>query len=114
MGSSAGPILVTGGPGSNGGPLCVDMPFDQWRDQELGKRGLSEHLFEHLVTMARLHAANCYHRLTRDVETITGTPTTTIRDFVAQHEALFDTRDVRRDSSAPAAWSPGLSRRPRS
>jgi hypothetical protein len=36
----------------------VDMSFDQWRDQELGKRGLSECLFEHFLTMARLHAAN--------------------------------------------------------
>ena len=43
-------------------PVCahtyVDVSFDQWRDQELGKRGLSAHLFEHFVTMARLHAAN--------------------------------------------------------
>jgi uncharacterized protein YbjT (DUF2867 family) len=49
----------------------VDVPFDQWRDQELGKRGLSEHLFEHFLTMARLHAANRYDRLTHDVEAIT-------------------------------------------
>jgi uncharacterized protein YbjT (DUF2867 family) len=68
----------------------VDVPFDQWRDQELGKRGLSEHLFEHFLTMARLHAANRYDRLTHDVEAITGRPATTVRDFVARHKALFD------------------------
>jgi NAD(P)H dehydrogenase (quinone) len=68
----------------------VDMPFDQWRDQELGKRGLSEHLFEHFLAMARLHAANRYDRLTHDVEAITGRPATTVRDFVARHKALFD------------------------
>ena len=68
----------------------VDVPFDQWRDQELGKRGLSEHLFEHFLTMARLHAANRYDRLTHDVAAITGRPATTVRDFVAQHKALFD------------------------
>jgi len=36
----------------------VDMSFDQWRDQELGKRGLSERLFEHFLTIAHVDAAN--------------------------------------------------------
>jgi NAD(P)H dehydrogenase (quinone) len=84
----------------------VDMPFDQWRDQELGKHGLSEHLFEHFLTMARLHAANRYDRLTHDVETITGRPATSIRDFVAQHKALFDKHGVRQGSSALTASAP--------
>src|SRR5258708_7965943 len=83
------------------------MPFDQWRDQELGKRGLSEHLFEHFLTMARLHAANRYDRLTHDVEAITGRPATSIRDFVAQHKALFDKHSIRQGSNALAASSPG-------
>ncbi len=91
----------------------VDMPFDQRRDQELGKRSLSEHLFEHFLTMARLHAANRYDRLTHDVEAIIGRPVTTIRDFVAQHKALFDKHGVRQGSSALTASSPGSSRRPR-
>jgi len=92
----------------------VDMPFDQRRDQELGKRSLSAHLFEHFLTMARLHAANRYDRLTHDVEAIIGRPVTTIRDLVAQHKALFDKHGVRQGSSALAASSPGSSRRPRS
>jgi hypothetical protein len=91
----------------------VDMPFDQRRDQELGKRSLFAHLFEHVLTMARLHAANRYDRLTHDVEAIIGRPVTTIRDFVAQHKALFDKHGVRQGSSALAASSPGSSRRPR-
>jgi NAD(P)H dehydrogenase (quinone) len=91
----------------------VDMPFAQWRDQELGKRGLSEHLFEHFLTMARLHAANRYDRLTDDVEAITGRPATSVRDFVARHKALFDKRTIRQGSSAPAASWPSLSRGPR-
>jgi predicted NAD/FAD-binding protein len=70
----------------------VDTPFDQRRDQELGKRGLSEHLLEHFLTMARLHAANRYDRLMPDVEAITARPATTIRDFVARHKALFERR----------------------
>jgi uncharacterized protein YbjT (DUF2867 family) len=70
----------------------VDVPFDQWRDQELRRRNLPGHIFEHFLTMARLHAANRYDRLTHDVETITGRPATKIRDFVAQHEELFEKR----------------------
>jgi NAD(P)H dehydrogenase (quinone) len=68
----------------------VDAPFDQWRDEELGRRNLSGHLCEHLLTMARLHAANRYDRLTHNIETITGKPATGIRDFVARNRALFE------------------------
>ena len=36
----------------------LDVPLEQWRDQELRKLNLPEHVFEHILTMARLHAAN--------------------------------------------------------
>jgi uncharacterized protein YbjT (DUF2867 family) len=68
----------------------IDVPLDQWRDQELRRHNLSDHLFEHFLTMARLHAANRYDRLTHDVETISGRPATNIRDFVGQHKELFE------------------------
>src|SRR6266478_8941050 len=68
----------------------VDVSFDQWRDQELRRHNLPEHLFEHFLTMARLHAANRYDRLTHDVEALTRRPAPTVRHFVAQHKALFD------------------------
>lgn len=68
----------------------VDVPFEQWRDEEVGRRELPHHLCEHLLTMARLHAANRYDRVTRDVETITGKPATGISAFVARNKALFD------------------------
>lgn len=61
----------------------VDVPFEEWRDRVLCPRHLPEHLASHLATMARLHAANRYDRLTRDVETITGRPAMTVREFVA-------------------------------
>ena len=67
----------------------VDVPLEQWRDQELRNRNLPHHVFEHLLTMARLHADNRYDRLTHDVEAITGRPATSIRDFVAKHPELF-------------------------
>jgi NAD(P)H dehydrogenase (quinone) len=67
----------------------VDVPFETWRDQELRRRHLPEHVFEHLLTMARLHAANRYDRLTHDVEAVTGRPATSARDFVARHAEFF-------------------------
>jgi NAD(P)H dehydrogenase (quinone) len=67
----------------------VDMPFQQWLEQELGSRHLPEHLFEHLRTMARLHAENRYDRLTQDVLAVTGKPATSVRDYVAKHPELF-------------------------
>jgi uncharacterized protein YbjT (DUF2867 family) len=67
----------------------VDVPLEQWRDQELRSRHLPDHVFEHLLTMARLHAANRYDRLTHDVEAITGRPASSVRDFVARHAELF-------------------------
>ncbi len=70
----------------------IDVPLEQWRDQELRGRNLPEHVFEHLLTMARLHAANRYDRLTHDVEAITARPATAVRDFVAQHAELFGSK----------------------
>ena len=68
----------------------VDVPFDRWRDQVVRTHNLPDHLSGHLLTMARLHAANRYDRLTHDVEAIIGRPATSIRDFVAQHKEVFD------------------------
>jgi NAD(P)H dehydrogenase (quinone) len=67
----------------------VDVPLEEWRDQELRRRDLPDHLLEHLLTMARLHAANRYDRLTRDVEEIIGRSPTSTRDYVARHPGLF-------------------------
>ena len=67
----------------------VDIPLEQWRDQELRTRNLPDHVFEHLLTMARLHAANRYDRLTHDVEEVTGRAATSTRDYVARHPELF-------------------------
>jgi NAD(P)H dehydrogenase (quinone) len=67
----------------------VDVPLEQWRDQELRRRQLPDHVRAHPLTMARLPAANRYDRLTHDVETLTGRPATSVRDFVARHAAFF-------------------------
>jgi hypothetical protein len=73
----------------------VDVPLEQWRDQELRPRGLPEHVYEHLLTMAKLHAANRYDRLTHDVEAILGRPATSARDFVSRHADSFAPRPSR-------------------
>ncbi len=39
--------------------------------------------------MARLHADNRYDRLTHEVETITGRPATSVRDYVVSHTEVF-------------------------
>jgi len=65
------------------------VPLEQWRDEELSRRDLPEHVFNHLLTMAQLHAAGRYDRLTQDVEEITGRAATSTHDFVARHAGLF-------------------------
>jgi NAD(P)H dehydrogenase (quinone) len=67
----------------------VNVPFEDWRDSELRSLKLPEHVFQHILTMARLHAANRYDRITHDVEAIAERPATTIRDFVARRADIF-------------------------
>jgi uncharacterized protein YbjT (DUF2867 family) len=66
----------------------VDVPFEEW-EQKLRRLNLPEHVSHHMATIAQLHAANRYDRLTHDVETITGRPATGVRDFIARHAELF-------------------------
>jgi NAD(P)H dehydrogenase (quinone) len=66
----------------------VDVPFEQW-ETELRGRNLPHYVLEHFLTMAKLHAANRYDRLTQDVEAVTGRPSTSAREFVARHAGLF-------------------------
>jgi hypothetical protein len=70
----------------------VDVPLEQWQDQELSRRDLPDHVFDHLLTVARLHAANRYDRLTHDVEAITGRPSTSTRDFAACHAEFIQAK----------------------
>jgi hypothetical protein len=56
---------------------------------ELRRRNLLNRIFEQLVAMARLHAANRYDRLTRDVGALRGRPATSIREVVAKRPDLF-------------------------
>jgi uncharacterized protein YbjT (DUF2867 family) len=66
----------------------VDVPFGQWK-KELDTRQLPGHVYEHILTMAKLHADSRYDRLTDDVEKLTGRPATGVRDFVSHHPEVF-------------------------
>ena len=66
----------------------VDVPMGEW-ETELGRRGLPEHVFGHLLTMAHLHAVGRYDRLTQDVQSVTGNAPITAREFVIRHADLF-------------------------
>jgi uncharacterized protein YbjT (DUF2867 family) len=65
-----------------------DIPVEPWRAGLL-ERGLPLHLVNHLSTMADLHRAGRYDRLTDDVLTLTGQGALSLQDFVRKHAATF-------------------------
>jgi hypothetical protein len=66
----------------------ADISPEEW-ERELKKAGLPEHLTLHLLTMAELHRAGRYDRLTDGVERVTGRPATSVREFVSLHADQF-------------------------
>jgi hypothetical protein len=65
-----------------------DIPVEPWRAGLL-KLGLPVHLVNHLVTMADLHRAGRYDRMSDDVLTLTGQAPISVREFVGRHVAAF-------------------------
>jgi uncharacterized protein YbjT (DUF2867 family) len=65
-----------------------DIPAGPWRDALL-KRALPAHLVNHLVTMADLHRAGRYDRMSHDVLTLTGRRPLSVREFVRNNAATF-------------------------
>jgi NAD(P)H dehydrogenase (quinone) len=51
----------------------VDTPYDEWLKEELLPLNLPQYVFDHVSTMAKLHAENRYDRLTPDVQKLTKT-----------------------------------------
>ena len=68
-----------------------DIPAEDW-ERGLKKVGLPEHLTRHLVTMAELHRAGRYDRMTDGVERVTGRPAMSVREFVSLHADEFGGR----------------------
>jgi len=71
----------------------VDEPFEQWQAREIfGPNKMTEqfdHLKNHMVTMAKLHAAGRYDRLSHDFEVVTGHAPRTVRQFVEENKSSF-------------------------
>ena len=65
-----------------------DIPVEPWRDGLL-QRGLPSHLVNHLATMADLHRAGRYDRMSNDVFTLTGQAPLSVRDFVRKNSVAF-------------------------
>lgn len=65
-----------------------DIPLAWWRDSLL-QRGLPVHLASHLATMADLHRAGRYDRMSDDVLTLTGQEPIRVREFVRNYAAAF-------------------------
>src|SRR5262249_30923710 len=74
----------------------VDMPYDKWLKEQLSPLNLPQYVFDHLSTMAKLHAENRYDRLTSDVEKLTGKPSKSVREYVTAHPEVFSTAAVKR------------------
>lgn len=67
----------------------VDVPHAEWVARVLKPVGLPPHVEHHIETMASLHRAHRYERLTDDVERVTGRPPMTLRQYVAENPGKF-------------------------
>ncbi len=65
-----------------------DIRVEAWRDGLL-KRGLPVHLVNHVATMADLHRAGRYDRISDDVRTLTGRKPLTVQEFVRKNVTAF-------------------------
>jgi NAD(P)H dehydrogenase (quinone) len=74
----------------------VDTPYDKWLKEELLPVNLPQYVFDHVSTMAKLHAENRYDRLTSDVQKLTGKPSMSVREYVTAHQEVFSTAAITR------------------
>ena len=65
-----------------------DIPVEPWRDALLA-RGLPAHLVHHLATMADLHRAGRYDRMSDDVFTLTGQGPQSLQECVRKNAETF-------------------------
>jgi len=65
-----------------------DIPVEPWREALLA-RGLPVHLVKHLATMADLHRAGRFDRMTGDVLMLTGQQPMSVQEFVRRNSAAF-------------------------
>lgn len=58
------------------------IPLETWRNKMLDKSDLSEHMVQHIHTMARLHSEGKYDRYTSTVEDTLGRPAASISNTI--------------------------------
>jgi len=61
-----------------------DVPFEEWKDNELKQHKLPDHVINHFLTMAKLHHENRYDRFSDDFLKITGMSPTSVEEWVRQ------------------------------
>lgn len=66
-----------------------DIPVEPWREGLL-QRGLPTHLVNHLATMADLHRAGRYERMSDEVFALTGQKPLSMQEFVRKNAATFN------------------------
>ncbi|MEV6113839.1 NAD(P)H-binding protein [Streptomyces sp. NPDC052109] len=67
----------------------TDVPLQEWLDNDLRALELPAHVFQHISTMARLHAAGRYDRQADGVAQITGRPAMGVAEYVRGNPGLF-------------------------
>lgn len=67
----------------------TDVPLQEWLDDDLRPLGLPDHVFQHISTMARLHAENRYDREADGVRQVIGRAPAGVADFVRAKPELF-------------------------
>ena len=65
-----------------------DIPVEGWRDGLL-QSGQPVHLVNHLTTLANLHRAGRFDRMTDDMLTLTGQAPLSVQEFVRRNAATF-------------------------
>jgi uncharacterized protein YbjT (DUF2867 family) len=65
-----------------------DIPVESWRDALL-ERGFPVHVVNHLTTMADLHRAGRFDRMSDEVLMLTGQPPLSVQEFVRRNAATF-------------------------
>ena len=65
-----------------------DIPVEPWRDA-LRERGFPVHVVNHLTTMADLHRAGRFDRMSEEVLMLTGQQPVSVQAFVGNNAAAF-------------------------
>ncbi|MEU5540231.1 NAD(P)H-binding protein [Streptomyces sp. NPDC020362] len=66
----------------------VDVPYKEWLEGDLKELDLPPHVFDHIATMARLHAENRYDRATDDLADLLGRSPLGFDAFIRNTPAL--------------------------